>query len=106
MDHNNLWEILNEMGMQDHLTCLLKICIQVKKQWLEPVMGQQTGSKLRKEYIKAVYFHPVYVIYVQSTSCKMPGWKKLKVESTFPGEISITLDMQMIPPLRQKVKWN
>ena len=67
-------------------------------------MEQQTGSKQEKEYVKAVYCHPAYLSYRQSTSCKMPGWKKHKLESRLPGEISITSDMQMTPPLWQKVK--
>ena len=72
--------------------------MQVKKQQLEPDMEKQTGSKLEKEYIKAVYCHPVYLTYVQSTSCEMPGWMKLKLESRLPGEISVTSNMQMTPP--------
>ena len=72
--------------------------MQDKKQQLEPDM-EQTGSKLGKEYVKAVYCHPVYLTYMQSTSCEMPGWMKHKVESRLPGEISITSDMQMTPPL-------
>ena len=78
--------------------------MQVKKQQLELDMEQQTGSKLGKEYIKAVYFHPANLTYMQSTSRKMPGWMKHKLESRLLGEISITSDMQMIPPLWQKVK--
>ena len=58
-------------------------------------MEQGTGSKSGKEYIKAVYCHPSYLTSVQSTSYKMPGWMKLKLESRLPGEISITSDMQM-----------
>ena len=65
--------------------------MQDKKQQLEPDM-EQTGSKLGKEYVKAVYCHPVYLTYMQSTSCEMPGWMKHKVESRLPGEISITSD--------------
>ena len=80
------------------------IKMQVKKQQLEQDMEQQTGSKSGKEYVKAVYCHPVYLTYMQSTSCQMPGWMKHKLESQFPGEISITSDMQMTPPLWQKVK--
>ena len=80
--------------------------MQVKKQQLELDMKQQTGSKLGKEYIKAVYCHLVYPTYMQGTSCKMPGWMKHKLESRFPGEISITSDMQKTPPLWQKVKKN
>ena len=64
-------------------------------------MEQQAGSKLGKEYIKAVYCHPAYLTYKQSTSCQMPGWMKLKMESRLLGEISITSDMQVTPPLWQ-----
>ena len=78
--------------------------MQVKKQQLELDMEQQTGSKLGKEYIKAVYCHPTYLTSMQSTSCDMPGWMKHKLESRLLGEISITSDMQMTPPLWQKVK--
>ena len=76
--------------------------MQVKKQQLEPNMEQQTGSKLGKEYIKVVYCHPDYLTYMQSTSCKMPGWMKHKLESRLPGEISITSDMHMTPPYGRK----
>ena len=65
-------------------------------------MEQWTGSKLGKEYIKAAYCHPAYLAYMQSTSCEMQGWIKHKLESHLPGEISITSDMQMTPPLWQK----
>ena len=78
--------------------------MQVKKQQLEPDMEQQTGSKLGKEYLKAVYCHPAYLTYMQSTSCEMPGWMTHKLESKLLGEISVTSDMQMTPPLWQKVK--
>ena len=69
-------------------------------------MEEQTGSKLGKEYIKAVYCHPAYLTYIQSTSCEMPGWMKHKLGSRLPGEISITSDMQMTPPLWQKARRN
>ena len=78
--------------------------MQVKKQQLELDIEQQTGSKQGKEYIKAVHCHPDYLTYIQSTSRKMLGWMKHKLESRLPGEISITSDMQMTPPLWQKVK--
>ena len=68
VDHNKLWKILQEMGISDHLTCLLRICMQVKKQQLKLDMKQQTGSKLGKEYIKTVYCHPAYLTSMQSTS--------------------------------------
>ena len=77
--------------------------MQVKKQQLELDMEKRTGSKLGKEYVKAIYSHPAFLTYMQSTSCKMPGWMKHKLESRLPGEISITSDMQMTPPLWQKV---
>ena len=80
--------------------------MQVTKQQLEPDIEQQTGSKLGKEYVKAVYCHPAYLTYLQSTSCKMPGWMKQKLESRLPGEISIPSDMQMTPPMWQKAKRN
>ena len=78
------------MGIPDHLTYLSKICIQVRKQQLELDMEQQTGSKYGKEYIKAVYCHCPYLTYL----------------TRLLGEISITSDMQMTPPLWQKVKKN
>ena len=80
--------------------------MQVRKQQLELDMEQQTGSKLGKEYVRAVYCHPAYLIYMQSTSCEMPGWMKHTLESRLLREISITSDMQLTPPLWQKVKRN
>ena len=86
VDHNKLWEILKEMGIPDHLICLLwEICMQVRKQQLELDMEQQTGYKLKKEYVKAVYCHPAYLTYMQSASCEMPGWMKHKLESRLLG---------------------
>ena len=76
--------------------------MQVKKQQLEPVMEQQTGSKLGKEYIKTVYCHPAYLTCMQSTSHEMPDWMKHNLESRVLGKISVTSDMQMTPPLWQK----
>ena len=72
-----------------------EICMQARKQQLELDMEQQTGSKKAKEYVKAVYCHPAYLTYMQSTSWETLGWKKHKLESRLPGEISITSDMQM-----------
>ena len=80
--------------------------MQDKKHQLEPDVEQQTGSKLGKQYIKAVYCHPAYLTYMQSTPCKMLGWMKHKPQSRLPGEISIISDMQMTLPLWQKVKGN
>ena len=80
------------------------VCKSGSNHYLELDMEQQTGSKSGKVYIKAVYCHPAYLTYVQSTSWEMLGWMMLKLESRFLGEISITSDMQMILPLWQKVR--
>ena len=80
--------------------------MQVKKQQLEPDTEQKTGPKLVKDYVKALYCHPAYLTYMQSTSCEMLGWMKLKMELRLTREISITSDMQMTPPLWQKAKRN
>ena len=76
--------------------------MQVRKQQIEVYLEKQTGSKSRKEYIKAVYRHPAYLTYMQSTSGEMLGWMKHKLESRLQGEISITSDMLMTPPLWQR----
>ena len=78
--------------------------IPVKRQQLELDMEQQTGSKSGKEYIKAVCCHLAYLTYMLSTSCEMQGWMKHKLETRLLGEISITSDMQITPPLWQKAK--
>ena len=80
--------------------------MQVKKEQLESDTEERTGSKLGKEYHKAVYCHPAYLTSMQITSCKTPSWMKHKLESRLPGEISITSDTQMTPPIWQKVKNN
>ena len=80
--------------------------IQVRKQQVKLDMEPRTGSKLGKEYVKAVYYHPAYLTCMQSTSWETLCWKKHKLESRLLGEISITSDMQMTPPLWQKVKRN
>ena len=80
--------------------------MQIKTQQLEPDIEQWTGSKSGQEYVKAVYCHLTYLTDMPNTSCEMPGWKKHKLESRLSGEISITSDMQMTPPLWQKVKKN
>ena len=80
--------------------------MQVKKQQLEQDMEQQTGSKLGKEYVKAVYCHPAYLTYMQRTSSEMPGWMKHRLEPRLLGEIPTTSDRQMTPALWQKAKKN
>jgi len=97
---------MKQMEYQTTWPASWEIYMQVKKQKLELDMEQQTGSKSGKEYIKAVYCHPAYLTYTQSTSCEMPGWMKHKVKSRLPGEIPITSDTQMTPPLWQKDKKN
>ena len=86
-----------------------EICMQVRKQQLELDIEQQTGSKKEKEYVKAVYCHPAYLTYMQSTSWENLGWRKHKLDSRLLTEISITSDMQMTPPLwqneRERGEW-
>ena len=80
--------------------------MRVKKRQLELDMEQWTSSKLGKEYVKAIYRHPAYLTYMQSTSYKMLGWMNHKLEARLLGEISITSEIQMTLPLGQKVKMN
>ena len=99
-----LWKIAKSWVYQTTWPASWETCMQVRKQQLELDMEQQTGSKLGRECVKAVYCHPVYWIYMQSTSCKTPGWMKHKLESRLLGEISITSDMQMTPSYGRKQK--
>ena len=85
------WEYLTT------LSASWETCLWVKKQQLELAIEQWTGSKLGKEYIKAIYCHPVYLTYMHSTSCEMLGWMKHKLELRLPGEISTTSDVHIIP---------
>ena len=99
VDQNKLWKILKEVGIPDHLTCLLRNLYAGQETTVRTEdIEQQTDSKLGKEYIKAVYCHPAYITYMQSISRKMLGCMKHKLESRLPGEISITSDMQMTLP--------
>ena len=91
------WKILKEMGIPDCLTCLLRNLYVDQEAKLELDMEQWTGSKLGKEYVKAVYCHPAYLTSMQSTSCEMLCWLNPKLESRFLGEISTNSDMQIIP---------
>ena len=106
VDHKKLQKILQEMGIPDHRTCLLINLYAGQEATVRSRHGQQTGYKLEKEYVKAVYCHPAYLTFMQSTSCQMPSCMKHKLESRLTGEISITSDMQMTPPLWQKMKRN
>ena len=98
VDHNKLWKILKEMRILDHLTCLLRNLYLGQEATVRTGHGTTGWFKLGKEYVKAVYYHPAYLTYMQSTSCEMPGWMNHKLKSRLPGEISITSDMRMIPP--------
>ena len=106
VDHDKLWKFLKRQEYQTILPVSWETCMQVKKQELETCMEQLSGSGLRKEYDKVVYCHPVYLTYMQSTSCDLLGWMSYKLKSRLPGEISTTSDMWIIPPLWQKVKRN
>ena len=96
VDHNKLWKI-QEMGIPNHFTCLLRNLCAHQEATVKTDMEQWTGSKSGKEYIKAVYCHPAYLTYMQSTSCEMLGWMNHKLESRLLGEILITSGMQMKP---------
>jgi len=93
----NCGKLLKRQEYHNTLPVSLETCKWVKKQQLEPHVEQLTGSKLEKEYNKAVYRHPAYLTYMQSISCKMLDWMNHKLESTLPGEISRTSDTQIIP---------
>ena len=94
------------MGIPDYLTCLLRNLYAGQEATVRTGHGIKTGSKSRKEYVKAVYFHPSYLTYMPCTSYEIPGWVMHKLESGLLGEISITSDMQMTPPFWQKAKRN
>ena len=108
VDHNKLWKILfKRWEYQTTLLVSWETCMQFKKQQLKPDMEQWTGSKLGKEYIKAVYCHTAYLTYIQGTSCNMHSWMKHKLKSRLPGGILKKLRfLQMTPPLWQKIKRN
>ena len=93
-----------EGGTPDHLTCLLRNLYAGQEATVRTGHGTTVWFQLRKEYVKAVYSYADYLTYMQSISCKMPDRMKYKLESRLPGEISITSDMQMTPPLWQKMK--
>ena len=89
MDHNKLWKILKEMAIPDHLICLLRNLYAGLEATVRTGHGTTDWFQIGKEFVKAVYCHPVYLTYMYSTSCEMPGWMKHKLESRLPGEISI-----------------
>ena len=85
VDHNKLWKILKEMGIPEHLTCLLRNLYAGQEATVRT--GRETTDWFQKEYIKAVYCHPAYLTYMQSTSWEILGWMKHKLESRLLGEI-------------------
>ena len=102
----NCRKFLKRWEYQSNLSASREFCVQVKKQQLELDMEKLIDSSLGMEYVKALYCHPAYLTYMQNASCEMLSWMKHKLESRLPGEISIISDMQMTPPLWQKVKRN
>ena len=90
VDHNKLWKTFKEIGIPDHLTCLRINLYAGQEATVRTLREQLTGSRLRKKFEKAVYYLPVYLTYMQSTLCEMPGWMSYKLESRLPGEISPT----------------
>ena len=101
VDHNKLWKILQEMGMPDHLTCLLRNLYAGQEATARTGHGTMDWFQIGKGVSQGYILSP-YLTYMQSTSCKMLGSMKHKLELRLPVEISITSDMQMIPPLWQK----
>ena len=97
------WKILEELGILDHLTCLLRNLYAGQKA-TELHMEKQTGPKFVKEYVKATYCHPAYLTSMKSSSCEMLGWMKHKLESRLLGETSVTSHIQMTLRLWQKAK--
>ena len=105
VEHNKLWNILKEMGIPDHLTCLLRNLYAGQEATVRNGHGTTDWFQMEKEYVKAIYCHPAYLTSMPRTSRETLGWKKHKLELRLPGEISITSDMQILP-LWQKVKRN
>ena len=106
VDHNKLWKILKDMGISDHLICLLRNLYAGQEATLRTRHGTMDWFQIGKGVYQIVYCHPAYLISMQSTTFKMPDWMQFKLDPRLPGEISITSDMQMTPPLWQKVKRN
>ena len=104
VDHHKLWKILQEMGIPDHLTCLLRNLYACQEATVRTGHGTTDWFQIRKGVHQGCICHPDCLTHMQSTSWEALDWKKHKLESGLPGEISITSDMQMTPPLWQKVK--
>ena len=104
VDHSQLWKILQEIGIPEHLTCLLRNLYAGQEATVRTGRGTTDWFQIRIGVCQGCILSPAYLIYMQSTSCEMLGWMKHKLESRLLGEISITSDMQMTPPLCQKAK--
>ena len=106
MDHNKLWKIRKEMGMPDHLTCLLRNLYAGQEATVRTRHGTADWFQIGKGVHQGCILLPAYLTYMQIISCEMTGWMNHKLQSRLPGEVSITSDMQMTPPLWQKAKRN
>ena len=107
VEHNKLWKSLQKMGILDHLTCLLRNLCAGQEATVRTRHGTTDWFQIGEGLCQVcILCHPAYLTYMQSTLCKIPGWMKHKLELRLPREISITSDMQMTPPLWQKMKRN
>ena len=104
VDHNKMWKILKEMEIPDHFTCLLRNLYAGQEATVRTGHGTTDWFQIEKEYIKAVYCHPAYLTYIQSTSRKMLGWMKHKLESRLLREISIISDTTLMAESKEKIK--
>ena len=106
VDHNKLWKILKEMGILDHLNCLLRNLYAGQEATVRIGHGTTDWFQIGKGVHQGCILSPYFLTYMQSISGEMPGWMKHKLESRLQGEISITSDMQIIPSLWQKANKN
>ena len=104
VDHNKLWKFLEEMGIPDHLTCLLRNLDAGQEAMVRILHGTMDWFKIGKGVWQGCILWPWLLTYMQSTSCEMPSWMNHKLESRLQGEISVTSDIQMTPSLWHKVK--
>ena len=104
VDDDQLWKALRKMGLPDNLTCLLRNLYAGQEATVRTGYGTTDWFQIGKGVLQGCILSPGYLTYIQSTSCEMPGWMKQKLESRLQGEIAITSDTHMTPPLRQKVK--
>ena len=98
VNHNKLWKILQEMGISDHLTCLLRNLDAGQDATVRTRHRTMNWFKIWKGVVKVVYCHLVYLTYIQSISCRKLDWRNRKLESRLSGEISVTSDVQIPPP--------